>query len=113
VLLDVSFFDEAVPTSKRAGPGGATAAAALLDAAAAGDGAGEDVPDYASVITKLRKIFTYRYAMFRYSFSGFFVGLTDRPVFPWSPCVVHYGDFLTYWSFDDVIQQHEERTPGS
>jgi len=61
MLLDIGFFDDAVPTStmsRRPRPEAGDAAAA---AAAADRGAARDVPDYASVVASLKKKIPYRY----------------------------------------------------
>ena len=69
MLLDITFFDDAVPTSTLSRPSGAEAAAAAL-AGPAGDQVdhGTDVTDWASVIAKLKikltRTSTYRYVVF-------------------------------------------------
>ena len=52
MLLDIGFFDDAVPTSTLSRPGPEAAEA------------GEDVPDWASQIARLKKKIPYRYVTF-------------------------------------------------
>ena len=55
MLLDITFFDDAVPTSRTLSPPtDADAEAATSAAAVRSDGPAEDVPDWASVISKLQ-----------------------------------------------------------
>jgi len=58
MLLDIGFFDDAVPTStvSRRGP-----AAAAPGGATDAETTGEDVPDWASQIARLKKKIPYRY----------------------------------------------------
>ena len=59
MLLDIGFFDDAVPTSTMSRQPGSDAG----DAAAAADrGTGRDVPDWASVVASLKRKTPYRYA---------------------------------------------------
>ena len=62
--IDISFFDDAVPTSSLTKPRGAAVAAAALTAVEEEDERGRDVTDFASVVNKLRKITSYRCVVF-------------------------------------------------
>jgi len=70
MLLDITFFDDAVPTSSVSQPSGAEAAAAALAGAEDEDEEhGKDVTDWASMIgrlkVKLTRAIPYRYIVHR------------------------------------------------